>query len=114
MMPQEYKLRSNGVEINGLAASLRNANDAQAAVDTAEGALAEVHTLLLRMREIAVSAANDTNTDSRDSLQVEIGALETEITRIGNNTTWGGIIIKRIMLQLTHLFFSLDQTTETQ
>ena len=79
-------------EINGLAASLRNANDAQAAVDTAEGALAEVHTLLLRMREIAVSAANDTNTDAdRDSLQTEVGALETEITRIGNNTTWGGI-----------------------
>ena len=79
-------------EINGLAASLRNANDAQAAIDTAEGALGEVHTLLLRMREIAVAAANDTNTDAdRDSLQVEVGALETEITRIGANTTWGGI-----------------------
>ena len=79
-------------EINGLAASLRNANDAQAAVDTAEGALAEVHTLLLRMREISVSAANDTNTQAdRASLQIEVGALETEITRIGNNTTWGGI-----------------------
>ena len=79
-------------EINGLAASLRNANDAQAAVDTAEGALGEVHTLLLRMREISVAAANDTNTEAdRDSLQVEIGALETEITRIGTNTTWGGI-----------------------
>ena len=79
-------------EINGLAASLRNANDAQAAVDTAEGALGEVHTLLLRMREIAVSAANDTNTEAdRDSLQIEIAALETEITRIGSNTTWGGI-----------------------
>ena len=79
-------------EINGLGASLRNANDAQAAVDTAEGALAEVHTLLLRMREISVSAANDTNTQAdRASLQIEVGALETEITRIGNNTTWGGI-----------------------
>ncbi len=79
-------------EINGLASSTRNANDAQAAVDTAEGALAEVHTLLLRMREIAVSAANDTNTDAdRDSLQIEVGALETEITRIGSSTTWGGI-----------------------
>ena len=41
-------------EINGLAASLKNANDAQAAIDTAEGALKEVHTLLLRMRELAV------------------------------------------------------------
>ena len=79
-------------EINGLAASTRNANDAQAAVDTAEGALGEVHTLLLRMREIAVAAANDTNTDAdRDSLQIEVGALETEITRIGSSTTWGGI-----------------------
>ena len=79
-------------EINGLAASLRNANDAQAAVDTAEGALAEVHTLLLRMREISVSAANDTNTEAdRASLQIEVGALETEISRIGSNTTWGGI-----------------------
>ena len=79
-------------EINGLAASLRNANDAQAAVDTAEGALGEVHSLLLRMREIAVAAANDTNTEAdRDSLQIEVGALETEITRIGTSTTWGGI-----------------------
>ena len=79
-------------EINGLASSLRNANDAQAAVDTAEGALGEIHTLLLRMREIAVSSANDTNTDAdRDSLQIEVGALETEITRIGTSTTWGGI-----------------------
>ena len=44
------------------------------------------------MREIAVSAANDTNTDAdRDSLQIEVAALETEITRIGANTTWGGI-----------------------
>ena len=79
-------------EINGLASSLRNANDAQAAVDTAEGALGEIHTLLLRMREISVSAANDTNTDAdRDSLQIEVAALETEITRIGTSTTWGGI-----------------------
>ena len=79
-------------EINGLATSLRNANDAQAAIDTAEGAMGEVHSLLLRMREIAVAAANDTNTEAdRNSLQVEVSALETEITRIGNNTTWGGI-----------------------
>ena len=70
-------------EINGLSSSLRNANDAQAAIDTAEGALSEVHTLLLRMREIAVSAANDTNTAAdRASLQIEVGALETEITRM--------------------------------
>ena len=44
-------------EINGLAASLKNANDAQAAIDTGEGALKEVHTLLLRMRELAVQGS---------------------------------------------------------
>ena len=96
-------------EINGLAASLRNANDAQAAVDTAEGALAEVHTLLLRMREISVSAANDTNTQAdRASLQIEVGALETEISRIGNNTTWGGInLLDGSFSQANPLIFQL-------
>ena len=70
-------------EINGLSSASRNASDAQATVDTAEGGLKEIHTLLLRMREIAVSAASDTKTEAdRDSLQTEVGALETEITRI--------------------------------
>ena len=96
-------------EINGLGASLRNANDAQAAVDTAEGALAEVHTLLLRMREISVSAANDTNTQAdRASLQIEVGALETEISRIGSNTTWGGInLLDGSFSQANPLIFQL-------
>lgn len=79
-------------EIAGLGQALRNANDAQGLVDTGEGALAEVHTLLLRMREIAVSAGSDTNTDSdRASLDTEVTALETEIARIGDQTSWGGI-----------------------
>ena len=79
-------------ELNGINQALRNANDAQAVVDTAEGALSEVHTLLLRMREIAVSAGSDTNTDAdRASLNTEVSALETEIQRIGDQTTWGGI-----------------------
>ncbi len=79
-------------EINGLNASLRNANDAQAVVDTTEGALKEAHTLLLRMREISVNAASDTNSDAdRISLNTEVTALEEEIARIGDQTTWGGI-----------------------
>ena len=81
-------------ELNGINQALRNANDAQAVVDTAEGALSEVHTLLLRMREIAVSAGSDTNTDAdRASLNTEVSALETEIQRIGDQTTWGGIAL---------------------
>ena len=79
-------------EINGLAASLKNANDAQAAIDTGEGALSEVHTLLLRMRELAVSASTDSATTAdRTALNTEVSALETEIDRIGTSTTWGGI-----------------------
>ena len=79
-------------EINGLATALKNANDAQAAIDTGEGALAEVHTLLLRMRELAVQGSTQTTTDAdRAALDSEMTALETEITRIGNSTTWGGI-----------------------
>ena len=79
-------------EINGLTASLRNANDAQSAVDTGEQALAEVHTLLLRMRELAVAASSETSTTAdRSSLNSEVSALETEIDRIGSSTTWGGI-----------------------
>ena len=79
-------------EINGLGAALKNANDAQAAIDTGEGALAEVHTLLLRMRELAVQGSTQTTTDAdRSALDAEVSALETEITRIGSQTTWGGI-----------------------
>jgi len=79
-------------EINGLSAALKNANDAQSVVDTGEAALNEIHTLLLRMRELAVTASSDTATSSdRAALNTEVSALETEIDRIGSSTTWGGI-----------------------
>ncbi len=79
-------------EINGLSTALKNATDAQAAIDTGEAALGEVHTLLLRMRELAVQASTETATTAdRASLDSEVSALETEITRIGTSTTWGGI-----------------------
>ena len=81
-------------EIAGLGQALRNANDAQGLVDTGEAALKEVTTLLLRMREISVSASSDTNTDAdRAALDTEITALETEISRIGDQTSWGGITL---------------------
>ena len=81
-----------GAEINGLDRALRNASDSQAIVDTAEGALNEVHTLLLRMRELAVSGSSETHSAAdRTALDTEVTALETEITRIGASTTWGGI-----------------------
>ena len=65
--------------------------DGQALIDTAEGAHQEVTTLLQRMREVAVQAANDTNSSAdRTALQGEFDALATEIDRISANTTWAG------------------------
>jgi flagellin len=78
-------------EIKGTNQAIRNAMDGQAMIDTAEGAHQEVESILQRMRELAVQAANDTNsTADRASLQVEMTALNTEIDRIAQSTTWAG------------------------
>ena len=80
-------------EIQGLNQSVRNAADAQAMLATAEGASHEVHTILLRMRELAVQAANGTADGGGDraALKSEFDALETEINRIAAKTTFAGI-----------------------
>jgi flagellin len=78
-------------EIQGLAAASRNASDAQSMVDTADGAIQETQTLLLRMRELAVQSSNGTlATADRAALEAEALSLEAEITRISDNTTWAG------------------------
>jgi flagellin len=69
----------------------RNAADAQSMLDTADGALQEVHNVLLRMRELAVQSANGTLTDNdRLHTDAEFQQLEAEITRISDNTKWAG------------------------
>lgn len=78
-------------EIRGTNQAIRNAMDGQAMIDTAEGAHQEIETILQRMRELAVQAANDTNnSDDRANLQSEAAALSTEIDRISATTTWAG------------------------
>ncbi|MFM7654713.1 MAG: flagellin FliC, partial [Paracoccaceae bacterium] len=78
-------------EIRGTNQAIRNASDAQAFIDTAEGAHDEVVNILQRMRELAVQAANDTNgTADRTAIQDELTALTNEIDRIGAVTTWAG------------------------
>ena len=78
-------------EVDGLAMASRNAADAQSMLDTAEGALSETHTILLRMRELAVQSANGTLTDNdRVHTDAEFQQLEAEITRISDNTKWAG------------------------
>jgi flagellin len=74
-------------QIRGLNQAVRNANDGISLAQTAEGALGEATNLLQRMREIAVQAANDTNTaEDRDSLDAEYQELILEIDRISTDT----------------------------
>lgn len=78
-------------EVQGLAMASRNASDGQSLIDTADGALAESHNLLLRMRELAVQSANGTMaTADRAALDAEVGQLVNEVERIAQNTTWAG------------------------
>ncbi|ETT87872.1 flagellin Hag [Viridibacillus sp. FSL R5-0477] len=74
-------------QIRGLDMASKNAQDSISLIQTAEGALNETHSILQRMRELSVQAANDTNvTADRKSIQDELTALTSEIDRIANNT----------------------------
>jgi flagellin len=79
-------------EIRGFNQAARNAADAQSMLATAEGAYGEIHNILQRLRELAVQGASGTNSAAdRTALNSEVTALEAEIDRIANDTTWGGI-----------------------
>ena len=74
-------------QIKGLDQASSNAQDGISAVQTAEGALTEVHSMLQRMNELAVQAANGTNSASdREAIQNEISQLTTEIDRVAETT----------------------------
>ena len=74
-------------QIKGLTQASTNAEDGVSAVQTAEGALTEVHSMLQRMNELATQAANGTNSQSdREAIQDEINQLTTEIDRVAETT----------------------------
>ena len=74
-------------QIKGLDMAVKNAQDAISLIQTAEGALTETHSILQRMRELAVQAASDTNTNvDRNQIQAEIDQLREEIDRIARTT----------------------------
>ncbi len=74
-------------QIRGLTQASANAQDGISAVQTAEGALTEVHDMLQRMNELAVKAANGTNSkDDRDYIQAEVDQLVVEIDRVATTT----------------------------
>ncbi|UYB36554.1 flagellin [Arthrobacter koreensis] len=79
-------------QISGLTQAGRNAQDGISLVQTAEGALTEVHNILNRMRDLAVQASNDTNNDaSRTAIGSEITELTAELGRIRDTTNFNGI-----------------------
>ena len=74
-------------QIRGLNQASSNAEDGVSSVQTAEGALTEVHSMLQRMSELAVQASNGTNSDTdRSAIQDEISQLTTEIDRVAETT----------------------------
>jgi flagellin len=78
-------------QVSGLRQATRNAQDGVSVVQTAEGALTEVHAMLNRIRDLIVQAANTASSDSaaRQAAQNEIDALRSEIDRIAQTTTFG-------------------------
>lgn len=80
-------------QIKGLEAATDNSQDAISLVQTAEGGLQEVHSMLNRMTELATKSANGTYTDDvdRKALQDEVAALKDEINRIADGTDFNGI-----------------------
>lgn len=78
-------------QIKGLSIAGDNTSDAISIVETAEGAMSEIHAMLQRMNELAVSAANGTkNDEDREMIDAEIKQLKEEITRIAKDTEFNG------------------------
>ncbi len=84
------KMRS---QIRGLSQATKNANDGISLIQTAEGGLNETHSILQRMRELAVQSANGTYQDDtdREAIQLEVDALKSEIDRIASSTEYNGM-----------------------
>lgn len=79
-------------QVSGSAQAARNAQDGISVIQTAEGALTEVHSILQRMRDLAVQGGNDTNNgDARTAIQTEADALGKELDRITTSTNFAGI-----------------------
>jgi flagellin len=78
-------------QVGGLKVAVRNAQDGVSVVQTAEGALNEVHSILQRMRDLGVQAGNDSNnTEARANIATEVSSLKDELARISNTTNFNG------------------------
>ncbi|HEY0890332.1 MAG TPA: flagellin [Nocardioides sp.] len=78
-------------QVGGLKMAVRNAQDAISVVQTTEGALTEVHSILQRMRDLAVQGANDSNnSEARTNIEKEATELTNELNRIASSTNFNG------------------------
>jgi flagellin len=83
-------------QIRGLDQASRNSQDAISLIQTAEGALNETHSILQRMRELAVQSSNDTNTSTdRNEIQKEVNQLTAEINRIADTTQFNTKVLMK-------------------
>jgi flagellin len=79
-------------QIRSLDVAVRNANDGISMLQTADGATSEMTSMLVRMRELAIQSANDTNgQDERDALQSEFLQLQQQAANTVSNTSWNGM-----------------------
>lgn len=79
-------------QIGSLNMAVRNANDGISMLQTADAATSQMTSMLMRMRELAIQSASDTNSDDeRTSLQLEFSGLQNQLDNIIGNTTWNGM-----------------------
>lgn len=95
-------------QVGGLTVAARNAQDGISVIQTAEGSLNEVTSILQRVRDLAVQAGNDSNNaDSRAAIQTEVTALSDELTRISASTNFNGISLANTAAAATPLTFQV-------
>ena len=101
-------------QIKGLETAQANANDGISLIQTAEGALTEVHSMLNRMTELATKSANGTMQDlvDREALQSEFTSLSSEIDRISSATNFNGITLLDGALTTTALTLQVGDTAD--
>ena len=101
-------------QVKGLSMGTKNAQDGISMIQTAEGALNESHSIIQRMRELAVQSSNDTNTDSdRGKIQQEVDQLVKEIDRVASTTQFNTQVLMDGKLEkdgvLYHIGANKDQ-----
>ncbi|ASD21920.1 MULTISPECIES: flagellin [Cryobacterium] len=95
-------------QVGGLTVASRNAQDAVSVIQTAEGSLSEVQTILQRVRDLAVQAGNGSNNaKSRDAIATEVTALGLELTRISESTNFNGTKLLNTAAATTDLTFQI-------